>query len=268
MLDKKIQAAAEQFGVQTPEDWQEVRPEWIRQVHGCGPSTVDHLRMYLAAKGLTLKDDATPAYWQQNLSAARIGTTIAKTDVAVPLPFTVLVDTAEQQPFQFQGFRADADQKHRPLIVPLKYVDLGVSHGDYGIDGIDDCFVERKGLGDAIGTFLSVPDSDRRNRWEATLEFLAGIKTSAVVVECSFLAVLGNIQARGQRDKPTLQKLLHCQVLAWEQDYRVPFIFCDTRRFAEQTTLQLLRRHWRKAHSRTKQTQEDRDLDAASLDAL
>ncbi len=265
MLDHQIKLAAEHFGIRTPEDWCEVRPEWIRQVHGCGPATVDHLRLYLAARGLTLKDDATPDYWQQNLAAARIGTTIAKTDIAVTLPFTICVDTHEQQPFEFQGHRADSDLDNRPLLIPLKYVELGATHGDYAIDGLNDCFIERKGLSDAIGTFLAHPGSEKRDRWEATLEFLASVQTAAIVIEATFLAVIGNIQSRGQRSKSTLQKTLHRQVLAWEQDYRVPFIFCDTRRFAEQTTLSLMRRHWRKRHEKTT-TQEAQDLATALID--
>lgn len=262
-LEHLIQKAAEAYGVRTPEDWQEVRVEWIRSIPGCGSSTVDHLRMYLAARGLTLKDDATPEFWQRNLSAARIAGQVAETDTAVTLPFTILVDTKEQQPFTFQGFAADADQKHAPLLIPVEYVDMGPTHGDYGIKGFDNCFIERKGIGDAHGTFLA--HGERRERWEATLEFLAGCKTAAVVVECSFYTMLRTVQARGSRDLRTLQRTLHRQVLAWEQDYRVPFHFCDNRRFAESTTLQLMRRHWRKAQMSTEKTLRDaqRDEDAA-----
>lgn len=263
-LKHQIQIAAKEFGVRTPEDWQEVRVEWIRGVHGCGPQTIDHLRMYLAARGMTLKDDATPEFWQKNLSAARIGgAQISASDLAVSLPFTILVDTKEQQPFTFQGFGADADQDHRPLLVPIEYKDLGPTHGDYAIKGMDDCFIERKGIGDAHGTFLS--HGERGERWEATLEFLAGCKTSAVVIECSFYTLLQTVQARGTRSLNTLQRTLHRQVLAWEQDYRVPFIFCDKRRMAESTALQLMRRHWRKAQEKSDKTIQEarRDADAA-----
>ena len=261
MLDAQIKIAREAFGIVRPEDWCKVTPEQIRNVHGCGPATVDHLRLYLAARGLTLRDDATPGYWQKNLAAARIGGQVATTDRAVTLPFIVLVDKQEQQPFTFQGLRSDADQGHRPLIVPVRISSLGPTHGDYSIEGMEgQAHVERKGLGDALGTFLA--KQDRGERWLRTLEFLAGIPTAAVVIESSFGQMIASVQARGSRPKPDLQKTLHRQVLAWEQDYRVPFIFCDTRRLAELTTLSILRRHYRHATARPVNP-KDTELDAA-----
>lgn len=248
VLDKKIQEAAEQFGVTTPEDWQQVSVAWLRQIPGVGPSTIDHLRIYLAARGLTLKDDATPDYWQKNLSAARIGTTIATTDRAVSLPFTILVDSREQHPFTFQGHLADSDQQHRPLLVPVEHVHLGDSHGDYAIKGMNDCYLERKSLDDAQGTFLA--HGDRRDAWLATLDFLASCKTAAVIIEATYKRTVFDITARGRRSKHTLAVTLHRQIIAWQQDYRVPFIFCDDRRFAEETTLQIMRRHYRHATER------------------
>lgn len=249
VLDKKIQEAASHFGITCPEDWQQVPVAWLRQVPNVGPSTIDHLRIYLAARGMTLKDDATPEYWQRNLSAAKIGTTIAVTDKAVSLPFTILVDSREQHPFTFQGHLSDADQQNRPLLVPVEHTHLGDSHGDYAIKGMDDCFIERKSLDDAQGTFLS--HGDRRDAWMATLEFLASCKTAAIIIEASYKRYCFDIVPRGSRDKRTLAVTLHRQVLAWQNDYRVPFIFCDDRRFAEETTLQIMRRHYRHATERT-----------------
>lgn len=245
VLDKNIQRAAQEFGITCPEDWQQVPVAWLRQVPNVGPVTIDHLRIYLAARGLTLKDDATADYWQKNLSAAKIGTQIATTDRAVSLPFTILVDSREQHPFTFVGHLSDSDQQHRPLLVPTEHVHLGDSHGDYAIKGMDDCYIERKSLDDAQGTFLS--HGDRRDAWLATLEFLASCKTSAVIVEATYKRVCCDITSRGARDKRTLMVTLHRQIIAWQNDYRVPFIFCDDRRFAEETTLQILRRHYRHA---------------------
>jgi len=198
MLDAQIKLAVEAFGIRCPEDWTNFTAEQVRGVHGCGPSTVDHLRLYLAARGLTLRNDATPAYWQQNLAGARIGGQVAKSDTAVVLPFVVLVDNQEKQPFLFQGFRADADQDHRPLIVPTRTVSMGPTHGDYGIEGMEgQVHIDRKSEGDAAGTFLS--HGERRERWLATLEFLAGIPTAAVVIECSLGKLVSGLQARGSR---------------------------------------------------------------------
>ncbi len=246
MLDSQIQKAAEKLGVHTPEDWTRVRPEEIRTVHGCGPQTVNHLRLYLAARGLTLRDDGTPAYWQQNLAAARIGTQIAKTDKGFTLPFTVLVDVQEKQPYRFEGFRGDSEDDYRPMLVPTQITSLGPTHGDYSIAGFEgEVHIERKGVGDAIGTFLA--HGERRDRWLNTLKFLAGIPAAAIVVECSLKELVVAVESRGGRDKRTLQRTLYRQVAAWAMDYRVPFFFCDERRFAERMTLQLLRRHYKHA---------------------
>lgn len=244
-LEHQIGIAREHFGIRTPEDWCGVRPEWITQLHGCGPATVDHLRIYLAARGLTLRDDGTPAYWQQHLASARIGGQLSDTDDAIVLPFTVLIDTAEKKPYIFQGVRGDAKEKRRTLIVPIEYRSLGPTHGDYSIDGYERmCHVERKSMADAQGTFLS--HGERRDRWQNTLAFLAEIPTAAVVIECTFGQMIANVESRGRRSKGILAKTLHRQVLAWQEDYRIPFYFCDDRRFAEVTTLAILRRFYRK----------------------
>lgn len=263
MLSHQIKIAREALNIIKPEDWCRITPQQIRAIHGCGPQTVDHLRLYLAARGLTLRDDATPSYWQQNLASARIGTQIATTDKAVTLPFVVLVDGQEQQPFTFAGIRSDADQDGRPLIVPIRIVSMGPTHGDYSIEGMEgDVHIERKGLGDALSTFLTAPTTERGERWKRTLEFLAGVHTAAVIIEASFGAMISSVQARGRRSRPDLQKTLHRQVLAWEQDYRIPFVFCDSRRLAEITTLAILRRHYKHATKKALAPAND-DLDAA-----
>lgn len=249
VLDHLIQKAAEHFGIIQPDDWCKCSPEQIRAVHGCGKQTVDHLRLYLAARGLTLLNDETPAFWQQNLGAAKIGTQIAKTDRSVVLPFVVLVDTREQLPYEFLGFHADSDDDNRPMLVRTESKHLGTSRGDYSINGFEGRIaIERKSVEDAIGTFLS--HGDRRDAWLATLDYLAGIECAAVIVEGSIGTCLKSITSRGSRSQKTLMKEFHTQVLAWEQDLRVPFIFCDSRRFAELTTLRLMRRFYRHANEK------------------
>jgi hypothetical protein len=265
MMERRIQLAAAHFKIEQPEDWQRVLPSSVLEVEECGPKTLDALRIYLAMRGLTLRNDETPAFWQEKLGLARVGAQISKTDKAVVLPFTVLVDTAEQQPFEFQGFTADANDDGRPLLVKTELKHLGPSHGDYAIKGWESwCHIERKGPGDAIGTFLS--HGERRDRWERTLEFLAEIPCAAVVVECSLGKLLSVIEARGSRSKSVLQKTLHCQVLAWEQDWRVPFVFCDSRRLAELTTLQIMKRFYR--HQKQIKTPEERRVDEMLAEIL
>lgn len=254
-LDHLLQRAAEHFGIREPVDWCQVRPEWIRQVDGCGPATVDHLRLYLAARGLTLLDDQTPAYWQQHLESTRIGGQVSGIDTAVVAPFTVLIDAQEKRPFTFAGMRSDSREGGRPMLVPTRVVSLGPTHGDYSIDGFERaCHIERKSMGDAHGTFLS--HGERRDRWQATLEFLAEIPCAAIVVECTLGQLIASVQPRGTRSRATLAKTIHRQVMAWAEDYRVPFHFCDDRRLAEITTFRILQRFYRHQEMQQRETQE------------
>lgn len=258
MLDAQIKKAAEYFGVRAIEDWTKVRPHEVQSLHGCGPATVNHLRLYLAGNGLTLRDDQTPAFWQRNIGKAKLGAQLADSDSAIVLPFTVLVDVQEKLPYLFEGFLADSDQDYRPMLVPTRMSSLGPSHGDYSVVGMEgEVHVERKSLEDAIGTFLS--HGERRERWLRTLEFLASIKTGAVVIESTFKDIVKNITARGSRSQRDLQRTIYRQVLAWQMDYRIPFVFCDDRRFSERVTLQIFRRHYKHAMKQVvgRQTEEE-----------
>jgi hypothetical protein len=263
ILDSKIEYLKGHFGCWKPEDWRDVRPEWILAQHGIGQATLDHLRVWLAARGLTLKDDQTPAYWQQHLDCARIGQTLGEDDVAATCPFTVLIDSQEKMPFTFQGLQTDADQGKRPLIIPHEWRSLGSAHGDYSIDGFEGLVhVERKSIDDALGTILGW--GERRERFTATLENLAGMDAAAVVIECSFAALLQYSPSRGKKSAEENRKILFRQVLAWQQDYRVPWLFCDSRRMAEIATFRILERYFRK-HREKKKPRCDADAVLESL---
>lgn len=245
VLDSKFEQLRHHFGISKPEEWQDVYPAWVLKQDGIGRVTLDHLRLYLAARGLTLKDDRTPEYWQQNLSAAKIGQTLGDDDTAATCPFTVLIDSQEKHPFTFQGMHTDADDGNRPLIVPFEWRSLGTGWGDYSIDGWQgQCHIERKSAEDAVNTILGW--GERRERFEFELEQLAGIECSAIVVECTFGALMGSVTARGKKSVQENQKILFRQVLAWKQDYSVPWIFCDSRRLAEHAAFRTMERFWRK----------------------
>jgi hypothetical protein len=252
-LDHLIEKARAQFSITDVEQWCNVRPEWILQVDGCGQATLDHIRLYLAARGLTLRDDRTPWHWQEHLESAKIGAKMAERDLARVEAFTILIDTQEKHPFTFQGF-LDGD---KPIIVPSRFQSLGASHGDYSVAGLEgDAHVERKSQEDAHGTFLS--HGDRRDRWERTLEFMAGIPCAAIVIECSLGTLLNTVEVRGGRNERTLRRTLHRQILAWEQDYRIPFVFCDNRGLAEATTLAILKRRWQKVNGLKKNRKDEK----------
>lgn len=245
VFDKQLADLRTHFNILAPEDWKNVRPEWILARQGVGEATLNHLRLYLANVGVTLLNDGTPAQWQSLLGRTRFGgLQVSESDDSETCPFTVVIDTREQMPFTFRGFRRDAKHDRRPLTVPVAYESLGDHHGDYSIKGYEDrVSIERKSMADAHGTFLGW--GERRQRFEEELEYLAGLECAAVVIECTRGQLL-NVQPRGSKSVTENAKILMRQVMAWEQDFRVPFAFWDDRRMAEIYTFRLLERFHRK----------------------
>lgn len=180
-------------------------------------------------------------------------------------PFTILVDSAESQPFTFQNMTGDADIQNRPLIVPVRWCSLGRyphSKGDYSIEDFSDrVAVERKAMDDAWGTVLGWETDfhvrkelpGRRQRFEKELENLAKLEAAMVVVEATFDDCLRLCPQWGKKEARTNAKIFLRSVLAYMQDYRVPWLFCDGRRLAEVATFRFLERFWRKDLERRKE---------------
>lgn len=174
------------------------------------------------------------------------------------VPFVILVDTAESQPFTFDGLRADANKDSRPLVVRTRWQLLGRyphSLGDYSIDGLEGrVHVERKSLEDAQGTVLGWDSEyDRRNelpgrreRFEKELDNLSKVDAAMVVVEATLGDCLRYMPGWGKKSAALNAKIFMRSVLAYQQDYRVPWCFCDGRRLAEIATFRFLERFWRK----------------------
>jgi hypothetical protein len=268
MFDKKIEELRHHFGITVLEDWAGIRPEWIIARHGFGKVILDHLRLYLAQHGLTLHNDQTPEHWKKFARAGRIVTALSDPDDGddrpIINPFTVLIDSAEQQPFTFQKIKTDASQGGKPLIVPTEWKSLGRhpnSLGDYSLSGGEGrCHVERKSMEDAQGTILGW--DGRRERFECELQNLAETACSVIVVECSLAALIANApgcdaadsnRRRGTKTVAQNAKALHRSVLAFLQDYRLPWIFSDSRRMAEIDTFRWLERWYRKQIERSKE---------------
>jgi len=150
-------------------------------------------------------------------------------------PFTILIDTREQHPFVFRGFTADAKEKNRPLVVPMKYVTLKT--GDYSISGYtDQVAVERKSLVDAYQTF-----GRERDRFERELVRLNEMDFAAVVIEAGWSSIISNPPPHTS----VRPKTIYRSVLAWQQRFtHVHWWACNTRGFAERTTLRILQRFW------------------------
>lgn len=251
MLDSKFLKLKHHFGISKPEDWCDVHPEWIAAQEGIGPVTLEHLRIYLAARDLTLKNDRTPQYWREHLSAVKIGHQLGydEGDTAVVTPFCILLDSGEQAPFTFLGMKSDADSEHRPFIVQTEWRCLGRhpdSLGDYSLDGfVGHCHVERKSVEDCQGTILGFKDG-RRERFESELSNLSKIESGLVVVEGTLAAVVNGVASWGKKTRQQNAKTLLRSILAFNQDYSVPWLFCDSRRLAEVATFRFLERYWKK----------------------
>lgn len=251
VLDSKLHAITEHFGILDPEDWSFVRPESILAIPDIGPQTVNHLRLMLANRGITLEADETPAYWQEHLGLKRGASQIAKTDSAIASQLKILIDTREQQPYSFLGFRSDASQGGRPIIVQTERRSLGNASGDYSADGlVDYAHVERKSREDAWGTVLGW--GERREQFQQTLAYLSEIPAGLVIVECTWGDALKNIPARGKKSQSENRKIFFRQALAWIADYGVPWLFFDDRSLAEHATYRHLEREWRKQRQEEK----------------
>lgn len=108
----------------------------------------------------------------------------------VVAPFTVLIDTREQCPWDFLGMHADADQDCRPLYVPTKPATL--RSGDYALlGGQCDGAIERKSVADLVGTVFH-----GRERFEAEMERLDLLSWSYVIVEGCWQEIWEHIHYR------------------------------------------------------------------------
>jgi ERCC4-type nuclease len=128
---------------------------------------------------------------------------------------TILQDTREQNPFLFLGDRyADTEVRPGTLFV-----------GDYTLVGLEaQVAVERKELSD-----LLVCLGSDRERFERELARAAGM-SMIVVVEASWTA-LANGQGFGRSHMNPHAACM--SVLAMQQRYGVPFLFCGSRQAAE-----------------------------------
>ncbi len=179
------------------------------------------------------------------------------------VPFTVLIDTNESQPFTFDGLRADANKANRPLVINHRFASLGRyphSKGDYTIEGYAErVAVERKSMEDAWGTVLGWDTAfdrekghaGRRERFEKELENLSKLDAAVVIVEASMGDCLKYMPQRGKKSIEVNRKIFHRTVLAYIQDYvGVQWMFCQSRRHAEVFCYRYLARWYRKEMER------------------
>lgn len=184
----------------------------------------------------------------------------------IPLhsPFTILVDSMEKHPFSFSGMNADADQDYREIIPVYRWHALGASNGDYSIDGHQPdtsrnpdpaaprVSIERKSIQDCIGTILGF--GERRERFQKELATLAALESAVVVVEGTMDTVFDAVEEHGRKSREDNVKTLFRSFIAYQQDYRVQWTFCDSRRLAEIYCYRWLERFHRKCSMDAKES--------------
>ena len=132
-------------------------------------------------------------------------------------PFTIIIDTREQQPFAFEG-----------LVVKRAKLDSG----DYSIEGLEHrVAVERKNKVDAWGCM-----AESRARFERCLERLAALDRAMVVIECG----LEEFCIRpAQIQRVTVASAVGGYISAMAR-HNIPVIWAGNRLFAERITARFL----------------------------
>jgi len=160
--------------------------------------------------------------------------------------FTVVIDTREQAPWLFQGFRCDASQKskrkgHEDDLPPALLVKTEVktlSTGDYSIVGLENSVcVERKSLEDLYGTLGS-----GRDRFERELERMSQFDVAHVVVEASWPDAIRHPPSHSRLSPVTVFRSIN----AWEQEFpNIHWQFMGERVYAEHKCFRILDRYWK-----------------------
>ncbi len=173
----------------------------------------------------------------------------------VMAPFVVLVDSAEGDPYTFEGLQADSRQGSRPLIVQTQWQPLGrhpQSFGDYSIENcVGRVAVERKSMDDCWSTVLGF-SGGRRERFEQELANLATAEAAVVVVESSMESLLAEMPKYGVKSREHNQKTFFRSIIAWQQRYPVQWMFAGNRTLAEVYTFRYLEKFWNDEQKRIK----------------
>jgi ERCC4-type nuclease len=155
------------------------------------------------------------------------------------LPFTVAVDTREQNAFTFTGMVAD---KGHPLIVPTLLTTL--TTGDYSIVGMESLVcVERKSASDLFSTLAS-----GRERFEAEHIRMSEYKTAVVLIEADWATILNHPPYPSRLNPLTVYRT----ALSWMVKYHVQWLAVPGRRFAELTCFQILKKFYDAEQERLK----------------
>lgn len=153
----------------------------------------------------------------------------------IPFPGIVVIDTREQNPFEFSlgTLRADTDNHGRPWRIATRRGTL--REGDYSLMGYEHrVALERKSAADLFNTI-----GQGRDRFERELSRLNTLDVAGVVCEADWHQILTEPPPHSKL-KP---KIVFRSVIAWQQRYpRVHWWMMPSRRLAEVTTFRILER--------------------------
>jgi ERCC4-type nuclease len=153
-------------------------------------------------------------------------------------PFTVVIDSREQQPYRFDSIRGDHRVNWQRLVVPT--VRQTLMTGDYSIVGLESAIaIERKSTPD----FLACCGRERE-RFERELERLGKLQYGAVVVEDELGSIESGLTDGWYRSHIRPASIV-ASVIAWSQRYGVAFWFCHGRERAETFVFDILERFHR-----------------------
>ena len=163
-------------------------------------------------------------------------TTTAPNAQSIQSPFVVVIDSREQQPFEFFGVRADAKDDNRPINVRTRVA--GLKSGDYSIEGYESQIaVERKSFADLFSSL-----GQGRTRFEAELARLNEMEFAAVAIEASWRDLAYHQPLHSRMSSKSVVR----SIFAFAQRYpRVHWFPMGNRALAEVTTFRLLERFWR-----------------------
>jgi ERCC4-type nuclease len=146
---------------------------------------------------------------------------------AVKFTGTIVIDTREQQPYEFDC---------ATVVETLRT-------GDYSVRGLEaDIVIERKTKADIYGSVTR-----DRNRFEREMVRLQKIRYAAIVIESSLQRLLVPLAFSKINPIAVINTLV-----SWSVKYQVHIWFAEHRRFAARLTYRLLEKAWRKTHDEQK----------------
>ena len=138
-------------------------------------------------------------------------------------PFTIIIDTNEQLPYDFKSIKPHPLTERRKL-----------KTGDYSVQGLESLItVERKSLTDLFGSL-----GNGRKRFEREFQRMSEMKYAVLMIENDYKTMFGNPPSHST----IAPKKIFRSLLAWSQRYGVHVFPMWSRPAAEKTTYLILKR--------------------------